>query len=95
MNDAADLVPLDAPEQAGFDVVLRGYDRRQVDDWLDRVEVALNDADSRHAEDGGHLAALEQQLEHVQQRLTETEQRATGQPEVASRLTGRLAEMLA
>ena len=31
----------EAVESTGFDVVLRGYDRRQVDDYLDRVEIAL------------------------------------------------------
>jgi len=96
MNDAADdLVPLDNGEAAGFDVVLRGYDRRQVDDYLDRVELALTDADQRHAEDGERLSALQARVQEVEERLTETARRAEGQPEPASLLMGRLAQMLA
>ena len=42
-----DLVPLDDDDapQGGFRHVLRGYDPKQVEDYLDRVEVALNEAD--------------------------------------------------
>jgi DivIVA domain-containing protein len=90
-----DLVPLqETAETSGFDVVLRGYDRRQVDDYLDRVEVALTEADERHAADGQRITTLEQQVAEVQQQLVAAERRASGQPEPASLLTARLAEML-
>ena len=96
MNDAADdLVPLPTSEAAGFDVVLRGYDRRQVDEYLDRVDVALNDADTRHAEDGERMTALQVEAEQVQEQLAEAERRADGRPEAASVLTGAMAQMLA
>jgi len=37
--DDEQLVPLsDDAQPSGFDVVLRGYDRRQVDDYLDRSD---------------------------------------------------------
>ena len=90
-----DLVPLqETAEASGFDVVLRGYDRRQVDDYLDRVEVALTEADERHAQDGERISALEKHVAQVQQELADTSRRASGQPEPASLLTARLAEML-
>ena len=80
-----DLVPLqETAETSGFDVVLRGYDRRQVDDYLDRVEVALTEADERHAQDGERISALEKQVAQVQQELADTSRRAAGQPEPAS-----------
>jgi len=96
MNDAADdLVPLDNGEAADFDVALRGYNKQQVDDYLYRVELALTDADQRHAEDGERLSALQARMQEVEERLAETARRADGQPEPASLLMGRLAQMLA
>lgn len=90
-----DLVPLHHDEQPnGFDVVLRGYDRRQVDDYLDRVEVALQEADSRHAQDTARIAAVEEELAALQARLDDAERRAAGRPEPVSRVGDRLAVML-
>jgi DivIVA domain-containing protein len=96
MNDTPeDLVPLQENSEAtGFDVVLRGYDRRQVDDYLDRVDVALTEGEERHAQDAQRITALEQQVAEVQQTLVAAERRAAGQPEPASLLTARLAELL-
>lgn len=85
---------LDDDQPAGFDVVLRGYDRRQVDDYLDRVEQALNDADARHAEDSGRLAVLEQQVADLQERLADAERRAAGLPEPVPAAGDRIATML-
>jgi DivIVA domain-containing protein len=93
--DDDQLVPLSDDEQPnGFDVVLRGYDRRQVDDYLDRVEAALNDADARHAEDAGRLAALESQVTDMHARLADAERRAEGRPEPAPVAGDRIAAML-
>jgi hypothetical protein len=79
-----ELLPLhDQPEASGFDVVLRGYDRRQVEDYIERVEVALAEADHRHAEDGERLAALEHEVAAVHVRLEDAEQRAAGLPDPA------------
>lgn len=90
-----DLVPLhDEQETSGFDVVLRGYDRRQVEDYVERVEVALAAADRQHAEDADRLVALETQVLSLQSAVADAEQRAAGLPEPASRLTERLAGML-
>jgi DivIVA domain-containing protein len=94
MNDQ-DLVPLsDDPPPSGFDVVLRGYDRRQVDDYLDRVEVALTEADDRHAEDAHRLSALEATAADLHERLGDAERRAAGLPEAASVTGDRIAAML-
>jgi DivIVA domain-containing protein len=93
--DDDQLVPLSDDDQPnGFDVVLRGYDRRQVDDYLDRVEAALNEADARHAEDAGRLAALESQVTDMHERLADAERRAAGRPEPASVAGDRIAAML-
>jgi len=96
MNDAADdLVPLDDGDTADFDVALRGYNKQQVDDYVYRLELTLTDADQRHAEDGEKLSALQSRVQDVEEQLAETVRRAEGQPEPASRLMGRLAQMLA
>ena len=91
-----DLVPLndDDAQSGGFRHVLRGYDPKQVEDYLDRVEVALNEGDERHAEDLRRVAALEQQVGELTGRLTEAERRASGRPESASALGERMAAML-
>ena len=94
MNDEQ-LVPLTDDEQpSGFDVVLRGYDRRQVDDYLDRVEAALNDADARHAEDAQRLGTLEGQVTAMHERLLDAERRADGRPEPVPVAGDRIAAML-
>jgi DivIVA domain-containing protein len=94
--DDDQLVPMSDEEHqpSGFDVVLRGYDRRQVDDYLDRVEAALNDADARHADDAQRLAALESQVTDMHERLADAERRAEGRPEPAPVAGDRIAAML-
>jgi DivIVA domain-containing protein len=93
--DESELVPLSEEDQPnGFDVVLRGYDRRQVDDYLDRVEVALGEADQRHADDAQRLAALERQVAEQHERLVDAERRAAGQPEPVPVAGDRIAAML-
>jgi cell division septum initiation protein DivIVA len=90
-----DLIPLNEEHEAtGFDVVLRGYDRRQVEDYVERVEVAMGEADRQHTEDGERLAALEHEVAALQGRLADAEKRAAGLPEPASRIGERLATML-
>jgi len=90
-----DLVPLhDEQEPSGFDVVLRGYDRRQVEDYVERVDLALAAADRQHGEDSDRMVTLENQVLSLRSAAAESEQRAAGLPEPASRLTERLATML-
>ena len=90
-----DLVPMEGSEPVGFDVVrFGGYDRRQVDDYLDRIDEHINGLDARHAHDTARVTALQGELEELRTRLDDAEARAAGQPEPASRLTARLAEML-
>lgn len=93
-----DLVPMrdeSAAQATSFDTVLRGYSKVQVEDYLDRVELALSEADQRHAEDGARFAAYDAELASVNERLALAERRASGQPDPASVVVGRLAEMLA
>lgn len=89
-----DLVTMDDPESGGFDVVLRGYDRHQVEDYIRRVELALGDADRLHQEDGERIAALEEEIGKLRLALAESERRAAGQPDPASIVGERLATML-
>ncbi len=90
-----DLVPMEGSEPVGFDVVrFGGYDRRQVDDYLDRIDEHINGLDARHAHDTARITALQAEVEELKERLDDAEGRASGQPEPASRLTARLAEML-
>jgi cell division septum initiation protein DivIVA len=103
MSGPDDLVPLnnlvqesEDPQQSGFDVVFgRGYDRRQVEDYVERVYVAIAEADARHAEDLARLAAGEQQFNELRERLADAEARAAGLPETPTRVGERLARMLA
>ena len=90
-----DLVPMEGSEPVGFDVVrFGGYDRRQVDDYLDRIDEHINGLDARHAHDTARITALQSEVEELRERLDDAEKRASGQPELASRLTARLAKML-
>jgi len=90
-----DLLPLQTQQETtGFDVVLRGYDRRQVDDYVDRVEIALADADRQAGTDGERITTLENEILSLHTRLAEAEQRAAGLPEPASLVGERLATML-
>jgi cell division septum initiation protein DivIVA len=81
-------------EGSGFDVVLRGYDRRQVEDYIHRVELTLGDADRLHQEDGERILALEEELAKVRLALGESQRRAEGLPDPASLVGERLATML-
>jgi DivIVA domain-containing protein len=92
-----DIVPMqdEGSPSTSFDTVLRGYNKAQVEDYLDRVELALSEADTRHAEDGARFAAYDAEIASLNERLALAERRAARQPEPASLLTGRLAQMLA
>lgn len=90
-----DLVPLhDEQETSNFPVVRRGYDRAEVEDYVERVEAEITARDLRLAEDADRLVGLETQVLSLQSAVADAEQRAAGLPEPASRLTERLAGML-
>src|SRR4051812_44157889 len=94
MNDDP-LLPLsEAEDSGGFSIVMRGYHRAEVEDYVERVEIALGDADRQHAEDGQRIAALEQELVALRDRLADAEDRAAGLPEPSSRVAARALEML-
>lgn len=94
-RETSELVPMhdDQPTE-DFAVVMRGYDRRQVDDYAYRVDLALNEADSRHAEDGARIGAMETELGELRERLTDAEQRAEGRPEPITLIGERVATIL-
>jgi chromosome segregation ATPase len=95
MSGDEDVVPLAGDHHGGgFDVVLRGYDKRQVEDYIERVELALGDADRVHREDGERLTALEDELMGVKLALGDAERRAAGLPEPLSQVGERIATML-
>ncbi len=43
-NDSTDLIPLLGDDGPDFDIAMRGYDRRQVDEYVARVEANLAEA---------------------------------------------------
>src|SRR5262245_16480489 len=73
-----ELIPLRADQSAGhgFDVVLRGYDRQQVRQYRDRVEVDLAVAIADRDAAMSRVGALEQQLQNVRAELEATSKRA-------------------
>src|SRR3954451_15783675 len=90
-----DLLPMHEDEPAGdFDIVLRGYDRLQVNDHLARFEAALGEAHDRAAEDATRIAALERQVTEQHERLVDAERRAAGRPEPVPVAGDRIAAML-
>lgn len=94
--DDRDLLPLhEEAEPTGFDVVLRGYDRNQVNDYLDRVEAMVAETDARHAEDTRRFQEYERQLGELRAHLDAALARAEGRPEPASLVGERLTRMLA
>jgi cell division septum initiation protein DivIVA len=93
MNDDL-LPPHDEADATGFDIVFRGYDRRQVEDYIERVEIALTDADRLHQQDVVALEQARRQLAETEAKLIEAERRAAGQPEPSSLVGERLLSML-
>ncbi len=90
-----DLLPLQGQhEDGGFDVVLRGYDRHQVEDYVERVELALGEADRLHREDGERIVTLEEELRAARVSLADAERRASGMPEPLSLVGERVATVL-
>src|SRR4051794_41209753 len=89
-----DLLPMHEDEPAGdFDIVLRGYDRRQVNDHLARFEAALGEAHDRAAEDATRIAALERQVTEQHERLVDAERRAAGRPQPGPGARGPIAPL--
>ena len=60
-----------------FSVVLRGYDRPQVDDYVGRLNAALAQAEQARAEAEQRLAEGQRRLRQAEQRLTTVEQKLT------------------
>ena len=92
-----DLVPMDGAEPVGFDVVrFGGYDRRQVDDYLDRIDEHINGLDARHEQDAARITAVQSEMEELRahhESLTPRE-RQVMQLVVSGRLNKQIAAEL-
>ena len=97
MTTTDDVLPLTDEDDPNFDPVAfgRGYDRRQVDEYIYGLRREQAEHEARAAEDAHRLAALQQEMAGLQERLGEAERRAAGLPESATRIGQRLAQMLA
>jgi len=90
MSDHEGLSIFDSGTAAGtFTVVLRGYDRNEVNSYLGRFEAARREADTE-------LERLRSQVDDLSERASTAEQRLqeVGQPTYAG-LGGRVSELLA
>jgi len=66
----SDLFPMIAPPALPtFDLALRGYDRRQVDEYLDRVEHDLSVAQADRDAASTRIALLEKRLDELENEL--------------------------
>src|SRR3954465_9783008 len=64
-----------ANSQTDFTVVLRGYDRHQVDGHLGRVVAALNQAEQARGEAEQRMNDAQRRLRQAEQRLNALEQK--------------------
>jgi DivIVA domain-containing protein len=78
-DQTSELFPILAESEQEFEVVMRGYDRRQVDGFVARVEAELaaltterDSALSRSADLAAQLANSHAQIESIRRRLAET-----------------------
>ncbi|MCW2621175.1 MAG: hypothetical protein JWL64_777 [Frankiales bacterium] len=90
-----DIVPLiDEMDESTFDTSYRGYNKAQVEDYLNRVESALNEADERHLLDTKRFESFEAELTQLREALAQAQEQAAGKPPPASLVGQRLAAML-
>lgn len=95
-REIVDLVDLENEGATSFHIVRfgSGYDRHEVDDYVDRVEASFDEADRLRAEQEARLESLQQQVTALREQLEDAERRAAGRPEAASKVANRLAQML-
>src|SRR5437773_10850939 len=68
-----------ANSQPDFTVVLRGYDRPQVDDFVQRLNAALGQSEAARAEAEQRLAEAQRRTRQAEQALTQAQQKLTDQ----------------
>src|SRR5690606_21015974 len=68
-----------ANSQPDFTVVLRGYDRPQVDDFVQRLNAALAQSEAARAEAEQRLAEAQRRARQAEQALTQAQQKLTDQ----------------
>lgn len=72
----SELISLSEPAALPtFDLTLRGYDRRQVDEYLDRLEQTLSAAQADRDAGRAHTAALQRQVEELQAAVNSSRQK--------------------
>ncbi len=83
-DDTSELFPIMDTGQRDFEVAMRGYDRRQVDDYVARSEAELtaltgerDSAAGRSADLAAQLANSQAQIESLRRRLSESVQEIT------------------
>ncbi|MEP6695712.1 MAG: DivIVA domain-containing protein [Pseudonocardiales bacterium] len=94
-DDAHGLLPVNDPSALPtFDVALRGYDRRQVSEYLDRIErdLAITQADRTAAV--SHARAMEQRLAELQKELHAERERLVESEQPTYAGLGAKAEMI-
>ncbi|MGB9378380.1 MAG: DivIVA domain-containing protein, partial [Mycobacteriales bacterium] len=83
-----------SPAQPTFDVALRGYDRRQVDEYLDRIEHDLSIVQAERDAAAVRMAATEKRMNELETQLREArhELEESGRPTYAG--LGKKVEQL-
>src|SRR5882724_2426270 len=85
------------PQSAHFDIVLRGYNQRQVNERVTRLGYDLKNAAKSRDEAMARVAELSKALNYAQQELTDTKrrlERMATNPSSATAMTERVREMM-
>ncbi len=93
MSEDTELLPALAGQE-DFAVVLRGYDRRQVDDFAARMRHRVQDLEGALARTEQDLARAEQDLDRARREVQEATERATRERPTFEELGERVTEML-
>ncbi|MFZ5851389.1 MAG: hypothetical protein ACOYY2_08345 [Actinomycetota bacterium] len=93
MSEDTELLPALAGQE-DFAVVLRGYDRRQVDDFAARMRHRVQDLEGALARTEQDLARAEQDLDRARREVQEATERAARDRPTFEELGERVTEML-
>src|SRR5687767_15858260 len=72
MSSAPDAFPFGTPSEPTFELAFRGYEKRQVDRYVQQVEAELAALAAERDEIYGQVALLNQHVQHLQQELAST-----------------------
>ncbi|MFD1051448.1 hypothetical protein ACFQ1S_40840, partial [Kibdelosporangium lantanae] len=85
------------PRSGHFDIELRGYNKRQVNERVTRLAYDLKNASKSRDEATTQVAELTKALTHAQEQLTDTKsrlERMATNPSSATAMTERVREMM-